>query len=75
MFYWGDDPVLRWATNNTKRIPYGKRAGTDRGSFVYAKFEAKSRKTDPFMALVASIVVEEEAKEFIPLQKGTILAI
>jgi len=27
-------------------------------NFIYAKIEAKSRKTDPFMALVASMVVE-----------------
>lgn len=75
MFHWGDNPVLRWAANNTKRIPYGKKEGADKGSFVYAKIEAKSRKTDPFMALVASIVVEAEEKELVPLPKGTILAI
>lgn len=74
-FVWGDNPVLRWATNNTKTIRYGKNVGADKGSFVYAKIEAKSRKTDPFMALVASMVVEEEVKEFVPLQKGAILAI
>lgn len=59
-YTWGDNPVLRWATNNTKLIPYGKQQGTDRGSFVYGKIEAKSRKTDPFMALVACMVVESE---------------
>lgn len=57
---WGDNPVLRWATNNTKVIPYGKQQGADKGSFVYAKIEAKSRKTDPFMALVASVCAEGE---------------
>ncbi len=74
-FVWGNNPVLRWGTNNTKTIRYGKNVGADKGSFVYAKIEARSRKTDPFMALVASMVHEEEIKEFIPLQKGTILAI
>ncbi len=59
-FHWGDNPVLRWATNNTKTIRYGRDAGADKGSFVYAKIEAKSRKTDPFMALVASMVPEAE---------------
>lgn len=62
-FYWGDNPVLRWATNNTKTIRYGKDVGADKGSFVYAKIEAKSRKTDPFMALVASMVPESDLKD------------
>lgn len=62
-FHWGNNPVLRWATNNTKTIRYGRDAGADKGSFVYAKIEAKSRKTDPFMALVASMVVEGDIKE------------
>ena len=61
-FHWGDNPVLRWATNNTKLVPYGKNKGADKGSFVYAKIEAKSRKTDPFMALVASMIKESELK-------------
>ena len=58
LFSWGDVPHLRWAVNNTKRIRRGKAEGTDTGNFVYAKIEAKSRKTDPFMALVASMTVE-----------------
>lgn len=62
-FTWGDNPVLRWATNNTKTIRYGRDVGADKGSFVYAKIEAHSRKTDPFMALVASMVPEEKIKE------------
>lgn len=62
-FHWGDNPVLRWATNNTKTIRYGRDVGADKGSFVYAKIEAKSRKTDPFMALVASMCAEEKIKE------------
>lgn len=63
-FVWGDNPVLRWATNNTKMVRYGRKPGkeddADIGNFVYAKIEAKSRKTDPFMALVASMTVEDE---------------
>lgn len=62
-FHWGDNPVLRWATNNTKTIRYGRDVGADKGSFVYAKIEGKSRKTDPFMALVASMVPEAEIKD------------
>lgn len=58
-FSWGDCPPLRWATNNTKLMRRGRVDGTDTGNFYYAKIEAKSRKTDPFMALVASMVIEE----------------
>ena len=53
-FVWGDCPVLRWATNNTKLLR------NTSGNFYYGKIEAKSRKTDPFMALVASMVIEDE---------------
>lgn len=59
-FTWGDNPVLRWATNNTKIMRSGKKEGFDTGNIVYAKIEAKSRKTDPFMALVASMVIEDK---------------
>lgn len=55
---WGDDPVLRWATNNVKRIRRGKKDGTDTGNFYYGKIEAKSRKTDPFMGFVAAVAAE-----------------
>ena len=56
--HWGDNPVLRWATNNTKRVRSSKAIGSDTGNFYYAKIEAKSRKTDPFMAFVAGMVCE-----------------
>lgn len=59
LFVWGDNPCLRWATNNTKRVRSSQRVGCDTGNFVYAKIEAKSRKTDPFMALVASMTCED----------------
>lgn len=59
LFTWGDNPCLRWAVNNTKRVRSSKKIGVDTGNFIYAKIEAKSRKTDPFMALVASMVCEE----------------
>lgn len=59
-FVWGDNPVLRWATNNTKLIASGKKQGTDTGNFYYGKIEGKSRKTDPFLALVHSMVIEDE---------------
>ena len=57
-FIWGDQPHLRWAVNNTKRVRSSKTKGSDTGNFYYAKIEAKSRKTDPWMALVASMVCE-----------------
>lgn len=59
-FVWGDAPPLRWAVQNTKLLRRGKKDGTDTGNFYYGKIEAKSRKTDPFMALVASMVIEPE---------------
>ena len=74
-FVWGDNPVLRWATNNTKVIPYGRKEGADKGSFVYAKIEGKSRKTDPFMALVHSMVQEGELKDRQKLRKVPVIRI
>jgi phage terminase large subunit-like protein len=59
-FIWGDNPLLRWATNNTKKIPVGRAQGQDKGNYEYGKIEAKSRKTDPFMALVHAMVIEDE---------------
>jgi phage terminase large subunit-like protein len=53
-FVWGDNPPLRWATNNTKLMR------TNTGNYYYAKIEPKSRKTDPFQALVHSMVIENE---------------
>ena len=36
-FIWGDNPLLRWAANNTKLIPAGKKQGTDTGNYYYGK--------------------------------------
>lgn len=58
LFHWDNNPCLRWSVNNTKRVRSGRATGTDTGNYYYAKIEAKSRKTDPFMALVASMVIE-----------------
>lgn len=57
-FHWGDCPPLRWAVSNTKRVPASRKSGSDTGNFYYAKIEAKSRKTDMFMALVAAMIIE-----------------
>ena len=59
LFAWGNNRTLRWATNNAKLIRAGKREGTDTGNFYYGKIESRSRKSDPFLALVASIIIEE----------------
>ncbi len=65
-FTWGDNPVLRWAANNTKKIRSGVKSGTDTGNYVFAKIEGKSRKTDPFMAVAHSMVIEDE----LPMNTG-----
>lgn len=58
-FVWGENPVIRWATNNTKLVRSGRTAGTDTGNYYFCKIESKSRKNDSFMALVASVIVED----------------
>ena len=55
---WGDNPVLRWAVQNTKRVPASRKIGSDTGNYFYAKIDARARKTDPFMAFVAAMVAE-----------------
>lgn len=76
LFAWGDNPCLRWAVNNTKRIPKAKaNGGADTGNYYYGKIEAKSRKTDPFMALVASMVIEPTLGSGQPVQLPPIGAI
>lgn len=51
---WGDDPLMRWYTNNAKLEP------APNNNFKYGKIEPKSRKTDGFMAFVAAVTIEEE---------------
>ncbi len=48
---WGEDPLMRWATWNAKLSP------RPNNNYVYEKIEPKSRKTDPFMAFVHSMVL------------------
>lgn len=59
-FAWGDNALMRWAVNNSKKIRAGRKEGTDTGNYYYGKIESKSRKTDPFMALVAAMSIETE---------------
>lgn len=55
-FVWGDLPIMRWFTNNTKKIMDGLNC-------VYGKIEPNYRKTDGFMALAAAMTIENEIKE------------
>ena len=75
LFCWGDNPCLRWAVNNTKRVRSAKRLGADTGNYFYAKIEGKSRKTDPFMALAASMTAEPALGGGMPLQVPPVGAI
>lgn len=54
---WGDDPAMRWFTNNTKLVPFLN------GNYKYEKIEPRSRKTDGFMALVAAFCIREQIPE------------
>lgn len=53
----GDDPMFRWAVNNTKLET------APNNNFKYGKIEPKSRKNDMFMAFVAAMTIEEELPE------------
>ena len=46
---WGDNPLMRWATNNTCMIT------SQAGNTTYGKIEPKSRKTDPFKAFITAM--------------------
>lgn len=59
-FTWGNNPPLRWGVNNTKLVRSSKSIGSDTGNYYYAKIEGRSRKTDPFMAVVAAMTIEDE---------------
>ncbi len=51
---YGDSPIMRWYTNNTKRV-ISKRYG----NYEYQKIEAKTRKTDGFFGFVAAMTQHE----------------
>lgn len=57
-FCWGDNPLMRWCTNNSKTIT------SSAGNITYGKIEAKSRKTDSFKAFVAAECVSKELDNF-----------
>jgi phage terminase large subunit-like protein len=54
---WGDNPLARWSANNAKLEP------APHNNFVYGKIEPRSRKTDPFTALVAAFCVSDRLDE------------
>ena len=63
---WKDNNMLRWATNNTKVIPWKRTKTTgdnDMGNQLYAKINPRFRKTDPFMAFVHSMIIKSEIEE------------
>lgn len=63
---WKGNSMLRWATNNTKVIPWKRTKTTgdnDLGNQLYAKINPRFRKTDPFMAFVHSMVIREFIEE------------
>lgn len=59
---WGDDPLMRWFTGNTKLVP------APNNNFKYEKIEGKSRKTDGFMAFVHAVVVEDAIPEELDME-------
>ncbi len=46
---WGDNPLMRWYTNNTCMIT------SQAGNITYGKIEPKSRKTDGFKAFITAM--------------------
>lgn len=53
---YGDVPVLRWMTNNVKKINTGN-------NIIYGKQEPHYRKTDTFMAIAAAVTQLEELED------------
>lgn len=63
---WKGNSMLRWATNNTKVIPWKRTKTTgdnDMGNQLYAKINPRFRKTDPFMAFVHSMIIRHEIED------------
>lgn len=64
---WGDDPLMRWFTNNTKLEP------APNNNFKYGKIEPKARKTDGFMAFVNAVILEDELPESFDFQTMNVI--
>lgn len=73
---WGDNPMLRWATNNTKLVPWkpNSTGNADMGNQLYGKINRRFRKTDPFMAFVHSMIkfdlLEEQSYSYDDVYRG-----
>ncbi len=52
-FAWGDNPLMRWACQNSKTVT------SPAGNITYGKIEPKSRKTDSFKAFIAAECVSD----------------
>ncbi len=56
--------MLRWATNNTKMVRYGgnreRKMIADIGTLYMQRLRQSQERPDPFMALAASMTVEDE---------------
>lgn len=55
---WGENPLMNWAANNTMLVRNDKD-----GNMTFGKIEARSRKNDPFMALVAALQIEDDLND------------
>lgn len=64
---WGDDPLMRWFTNNAKLEP------APNNNFKYGKIEPKSRKTDGFMAFVNAVILEDELPDTIDFESMPVI--
>lgn len=54
---WGDNPLMRWYTNNSCMIV------SQAGNITYGKIEPKSRKTDGFKAFVAAMIAGKDLED------------
>ena len=54
---WGDNPLMRWFTNNACLVP------AQHDNYTFGKIEPKSRKTDGFMALVSAMCASSELED------------
>ncbi|WP_052241528.1 terminase TerL endonuclease subunit [Berryella intestinalis] len=64
---WGDDPAMRWFTNNAKLEP------APNNNFKYGKIEPKGRKTDGFMAFVAAMAINDRIPDYAPIEWADVL--
>lgn len=64
---WGDDPMMRWYTNNTKLV------SAPNNNFKYDKIEPRSRKTDGFMAFVNAVILDDELPDTFEFQTMDII--